>query len=282
LPPLPVVIVDHVEEKPTSNPPGTQESLPLPPKEFEVAVIRPGGPGLPSMHPVHADGVDIQNEPLVFLILQAWRINQNMLADHPKWIDTARFDIQAKVAIQPGDRNVQALDYENVQPLMRALLADRFKLKAHMEDRLADAYVLTAASPKLKKADPTNRSKCWSGPGAETKQSPPGTQFFSCQNITLSQFAEQLTNLNQIEFAIPVRDATNIEGSYDFSLRYGTSYSSLPMQPPPSDSSEASEPSGAATLFDAVRQQLGLKLEKQKRTIPMLVIDHIEEKPTDN
>jgi uncharacterized protein (TIGR03435 family) len=280
--PLPVMIVDHVDEKPTSNPPGTEESLPLPPKEFEVAVIRPSGASLFPTREWRADGVNLQHVSMALLILQAWGINQFLLADHPKWIDNTYFDIRAKVAMQPGDRNVQALDYENAQPLMRSLLADRFKLKAHMEDRLTDAYVLTAVSPKLKKADPANRSKCWPGPASDIKQPPPEISFLSCQNITLDQFAEQLTNFGQMQFAIPVLDATHIEGSYDFSLSYGFPNSSVPIQPPPGVTSEAPEPSGARTLVEAVRQQLGLKLEKQKRPIPMLVIDHIEDKPTDN
>ena len=83
-------------------------------------------------------------------------------------------------------------------------------------------------------------------------------------------------------------DATGIEGNYDITLSF-SSAGQLPnggAPPPPGDASAnvaaASEPSGAVSLLDAINRQLGLKLVLQKRPVPALVIDHIDEKPTEN
>jgi uncharacterized protein (TIGR03435 family) len=83
----------------------------------------------------------------------------------------------------------------------------------------------------------------------------------------------------------PVLDATGIKGSWDFTL----SFSSVDLvkgnaagSGDASASGSASEPNGALSFFTAVNKQLGLKLEKEKRPVPVLVIDHIEEKPTAN
>jgi len=80
-----------------------------------------------------------------------------------------------------------------------------------------------------------------------------------------------------------VKDGTGIKGSFDFTLSFSSAdkvqASTAPTTP---STNSASDPSGALSLFDAVNRQLGLKLEKEKRPMPVLVIDHIEEKPTDN
>jgi uncharacterized protein (TIGR03435 family) len=74
-----------------------------------------------------------------------------------------------------------------------------------------------------------------------------------------------------------VVDATGIEGSYDFTLNFaGAGVFQNGGQ------ANDGDPNGAISLFDAVNKQLGLKLEMQKRPVPVLVIDHVEEKPTDN
>jgi uncharacterized protein (TIGR03435 family) len=278
--PLPVLTVVSVAELPTPNPPGTAEALPPPPTEFEVATVKPSQPGAQWRGLVHNNRVDAQGASLGLLVELAYGVNQYMLANPPGWFDSDHFDIVAKPLIQPGT-NPQPLNDENVRPMMQALLADRFHLKAHMEDRPADAYVLTAPKPRLQKADPTRRSKCWQARGAATP-SQPLADLLTCQNITLTQFADQLSNLNQIEFAIPVLDSTNLAGAYDFTVTYGTSYSADNLPHNPAAPGEASDPSGTLSLFDALNKQLGLKLEKQKRPVPILVIDHIDRTPTPN
>src|SRR5678815_5925261 len=76
----------------------------------------------------------------------------------PKWLDTARFDIVAKL---PSDlAPAGGIPLQEMAPALQALLIERFKMKVHFEDRSVDAYALVAVKPKLKKADPSTRSGC--------------------------------------------------------------------------------------------------------------------------
>jgi uncharacterized protein (TIGR03435 family) len=175
-------------------------------------------------------------------------------------------------------------DRDALDAMMRALLVDRFKIKFHYEDRPVDAQTLVALKPKLTKADPSGRTGC-------TRQTPPRTGRgdplrLVCQNMTMAQFAEQLQGFySQIFY--PVLDGTGIDGAWDFTLDYDV-MAGLPPLPllagrgTAPGTGEASEPSGAVSFVEAVEKQLGLKLEKRKRPVNVLVLDHIEEKATDN
>jgi uncharacterized protein (TIGR03435 family) len=117
------------------------------------------------------------------------------------------------------------------------------------------------------------------------------SRLVTCQNITMAQFADQLQIIAGPYVHYPVSDATGLEGAWDFSFTYSpippTQLAGLRGAPPAGGAGGAAEPAasdpvGGTSLFDAVEKQLGVKLEMQKRLYPVLVIDHIEEKPTDN
>jgi uncharacterized protein (TIGR03435 family) len=172
--------------------------------------------------------------------------------------------------------------------MLRSLLADRFKMTWHMEQRPIPAHTLVAGKPKMKKADPESRASCRqenSPAGA-----PPGSQALICRNVTMAQFADRLQHMAQ-GLDSPVLDATGIEGGWDFTLTYSRFASMAGMMGGPGRGGEgeagnaaaaASDPSGTPTIFEAVEKQLGLKLELQKRTAQVYVIDHLEQKPTEN
>jgi uncharacterized protein (TIGR03435 family) len=159
---------------------------------------------------------------------------------------------------------------------------DRFKMTYHTEERPVSAYSLVALKAKMKKADPASRTSCKIT--AAPAGSAPGSQGLTCQNITMAQFADRLQNMTP-ELSWPVLDATGIEGGWDFVLTFnrnagmrgggrgGDAEGAMPA---------VSEPTGAFTLFEAIEKQLGLKLEMRKRPMPVIVIDHIEQKPTEN
>jgi uncharacterized protein (TIGR03435 family) len=125
--------------------------------------------------------------------------------------------------------------------------------------------------------------------------SPPGSRTMTCQNISMALFAERLQNMSP-DLNWPVPDGTGIEGGFDFSLTYSMRpmMAGMPMGMPAGGGvggragdmagalPSASDPSGGYTIFEALEKQLGLKLEKQKRTMPVIVVDHIEQKPTEN
>jgi uncharacterized protein (TIGR03435 family) len=295
--PRPVLIVDSVDQRPTPNLPDLAKILPSPPPpQFDVAVIKPAKPGTDFRGRINGGQIDLQGAPLTFLITFAWDLNSNdeeVLVGAPKWLDSDRFDILAKVVNDgpaTAGANAPRIDIEDLRPMLQALLVDRFKLKAHMEDRPISAYTLIAVNPKLRKADPLSRTRCIEGPGPDGKDprtvNPALNRLVSCQNMTMAQIGDELQRIASGYIYNSVLDATQIKGSWDFTLSFSsadlTKGGGGASAGPPSGSSATSDPNGALSFFDAVNKQLGLKLEKQRRPAPVLVIDHIEETPTEN
>lgn len=259
-------------------------------------MIKLAKPGSDSGGRINGGQIDLHGIPLKFLITFAWDLKPNdeeMLVGAPKWLDSDRFDILAKVVNDTAGStgaNAPRLDIEDLRPMLQALLEDRFKLQAHMENRPI-AALLDRSKSELTKADPLGRTRCIEGPGSDGEDprtvNPTLNRLVSCQNMTMAQIGDELQSIAAGYIYTPVLDATQIKGSWDFTL----SFSSADLTKgaglgagasPPSATSAASDPNGALSLFDAVYKQLGLKLEKQRRPSPVLVIDHIEEKPTAN
>jgi uncharacterized protein (TIGR03435 family) len=294
--PLPVVVVDSVNETPTPNPPGIDKALPPPPPAaFDVAVVKPASPdekGIQLM--IRGTQIVINGAPLQFLITWAWDISDGRIASPPDFLNKDRWDILGKVAVDgpaSGPGSAPPIDIEDLQQMVKTLLADRFEMKSHMEDQPADAYTLIAAGPHMKKADPANRTGCKNGPGPDGKDpridNPQLGRLVTCSNITMAQFAAQLQSMAPGFIKNQVIDATGIDGAYDFTLSFSSAGQLRAPSPQASGDNAAaadaaSVPTGGISLFDAIYKTLGLKLEKRKGTMPMMVIDHIDQQPTEN
>jgi uncharacterized protein (TIGR03435 family) len=299
---MPVIIVDSANDKPTPNPAEVTTSLPAPPPaEFEVADIKPTMPGVNGTNiRLQPNGrIDVQGATMKMLMQGAWNINSDeLMAGGPKWLDTTRWDIVAKAVTAAAPGTPAQFDIDALRLMLRNLLIDRFKIQAHMEERPVTAYVLLAVKPKLQKADPLGRTGWKEGPAPASKDpretTPILSRLVTCTNMTIAQFADLLPSMASGYLQTPVQDMTGIEGAYDFTLSFspigavrggggrgGGDRGGQPG-PPATGTSNAEDPSGALSLFDALTRQLGLKLEMQKRPLPVLVIDHIEEKPTEN
>jgi uncharacterized protein (TIGR03435 family) len=107
--------------------------------------------------------------------------------------------------------------------------------------------------------------------------------------MTVAQIGDELQHVAGGYIYNTVLDGTGLKGSYDFTLSFSSADKILPPTGNPANRSDANssdsssaEPNGALSVFDAVSRQLGLKLEKTRRPYPVLVIDHIEETPTEN
>lgn len=286
---MPVILVDSVNETPTPNSPDLAKILPpLPPPQFEVATIKPSAPGERGNGRITGDEVNLNDIPLRFLIGFAWNLNmseKDMIVGAPKWLDSDHVDILAKVS--PEDLPV---DRDELRQMMRALLTERFQMKTHMEDRPISAYVMTAPDPKLKKADPSEVTLCREAPGPDGKDpritNPMLNRLVSCQNMTMAEIAQKLQLFATGYIQSPIQDDTGLKGAWDFTL----SFSSANLTRAGGGGALAaaggapavSDPNGAVSFFDALRKQLGLKLEKQTHPEPVLVIDHIDEQPTEN
>jgi uncharacterized protein (TIGR03435 family) len=101
----------------------------------------------------------------------------------------------------------------------------------------------------------------------------------------MALFAQRLQNL-ALGLNSPVQDATGLEGGWDFTLAFSPAALLMNRPAPVPDAGQnapvASDPSGESTIFESIEKQLGLKLESQKRMLPVIVIDRIQQKPTDN
>jgi uncharacterized protein (TIGR03435 family) len=292
---MPAVVVDSVNRKPTDNLPGVAEKLPPEKPEFEAVDIKPSPPGTNNGPRVnYTQGGRITAEgTLRDLIAAANQVMPNLAADFvvgPKFMETSRFTIIAKTPAT-GIGAVTRNNGQEAPPpigvalmMLRAALEDRFKLKYHNEDRPATVYALSAkGESKMKKADASERANCKPDPGA-VPASFSGTPMnaITCQNTTM---AELITNLPQWAGAYidhPVVDTTGLQGGWNFTLMW-TPRQALENRPAPAagaPNDSASLP-GGISVFEAVEKQLGLKLEKTTKPMPVMVIDHAEEKPVD-
>ncbi len=296
--PASVLVVDSVDKTPTPNPPGVNPSvLPPPPTEFDVADIKPSMPDAQPRGRIQPGGrVDLQAIPLKQLIMAAWNFNsEDMIVGAPKSLDTARFDIIAKAPGVTGSGINPQIDIDDILVMLQSLLKDRFKLAVHTEDRPINAYTLLSVKPKLTKADPLGHTGCKEGPpplGKDPRDATPIlSRLLTCRNITMAQFADMLPNLAGGYVHSAVADETGLEGAWDFTLSFSPVglLQGIPGAgrggdgpAPPGDSTDASLPTGALSLNDAIAKQLGLKLEMRKRPVQVLVVDHVEATPTAN
>lgn len=291
--PVPVLVVDSVNEKPTPNAAGISKVLPnLAPAEFEVADVRPSKPDATDTRGQIRNGrVDVQNITLKNIIQYGWEdLPDERLAGAPKFLDSAKFDIVAKA---PTPEAGTEIDDEDLRHMVRSLMEDRFKMKWHMEERPVEGYVLSlpsGAKPKMAKADPSHRTGCKDDdPGPSGKDprlaNPILGRLVTCYNMTMAQFVDQLPNMAGGYAHVDVQDITGLTDAYDFTLSFSTIgqlRGNGQGQPLAAANGETAAPNGAVSLPDAVNKVMGLKLELKKRPMQVLVIDHIEEKPTEN
>jgi uncharacterized protein (TIGR03435 family) len=231
---------------------------------------------------------------LRMLVQQAYQVQEFQIADGPDWMDSERFDIIANepaswatsvaagpVAPGPGQPRPRDL-------MLRALLDERFNLSVHKETRERPVYALVPARSDGRLGSKLTRTTvdCATARGPEACGTSVGPGYIRARGVTIAQLAAAFARLTNTGSSLNrlVVDRSGLEGGYDAEIRFTPEYippglgsGPLPGFPsglPPVD------PNGPS-IFTAVQEQLGLKLDAQRGPVEVLVIDRVE-RPTEN
>jgi uncharacterized protein (TIGR03435 family) len=272
---------------------------------FEVASVKPapppdssgmhvnsdGGPGTPRPERYTAVNLDFAG-----FVMYAYDIKRFQISG-PDWIRTERYNVSA--IVPPHATR------EQFRLMLQNLLAERFALKIHWENRTMPIYELAVAKggPKLEETkpdEPVDPEQANPRTAPKSAKAPDGFPSLPDGNTPIvmmmstrngpamamrahNETAEGIASMLSHQVNLPVRDATGLKGKYDFTLYW------LVRAIDRSISAASSDPNGSPTLwsdspgpmlFEAIQQQLGLKLEPKKGPVPIVVVDRVEKKPT--
>jgi uncharacterized protein (TIGR03435 family) len=202
------------------------------------------------------DSLRIQNMTLISVFLTAFGLkSEDQIVGLPGWVNSDNFDIQAKMDVETASAFKQMRPEEHIRQwnsFLREVLENRFGLKFHLEEQERPVYnlVVTKQGLKIKESSSDANGSYYSGPDR-----------FSASKCQMSSLVFSLTgSLDRV-----VIDKTGLTGRYDIDLTW----------------SPDSEPNSGPSIFTALQEQLGLKLEPAKAPVDMIVIDHIE-RPSEN
>jgi bla regulator protein blaR1 len=255
--------------------------LPVPdgPAAFDVASVKPNVSGdlRVTLQAMPGGRFIATNAPLRTLIREAYALQGSQLSGGPGWLDSDRFDVVAK-----SERNPTPLQ---MRVMLRALLAERFRLNVHTDTRELPLYALVLArtdgklGPHLRPTG-TDCSQApeWlgtgppplGGPDAPCRSAGPGSgAAMRFRGITLDAFAMFLAT----PVRRPVIDRTGLSGDFDIELDMTAE---LGPPPPPPGLPDAVDRSSAPSIFTTLQEQLGLRLDARREPVDVLVIDRVE------
>jgi bla regulator protein blaR1 len=246
---------------------GQPQSTPRP--AFEVASIKPGDPNSQMFRVGIMPGgrFAANNASLKLLIQTAYDVRSHQISGGPNWLDSAKYDVEAKpdnaTPIPAGPAGGPQM-----RLLLQSLLEERFKLRLHRESREEPVYELVVAGggPRMKQAADSLKQPqrgLRMGRGQLTGTAAP-------ISILINQISQQLGR--------SVIDKTGLTGQYDFELKWTPEFNQ--SQASPADPGPQPD-LGGPSIFTAIQEQLGLKLESTKGPVEVIVIDSAE-KPSEN
>jgi uncharacterized protein (TIGR03435 family) len=245
-----------------------QTTAPRPKFEtFEVATIKPMDPNAKAGRYITMQGNNHFIEKaytLKLLIAAAYDLNPRTISGGPGWIESDHYDI---VAVTPGEIRPT---HDEQMSMLRSLLADRFKLTFHREEKVFSIYELAVAKngPKLKPSTAPADD-----PPALISTVYPQRIVMPARNATMSDFARLM---QRAILDRPVVDKTGLTGRYDFDLEWAPDETQFGGEVPAAAPEAPSPP-----LFTAIQEQLGLRLEATKGPVAALVVDKAE-RPSEN
>jgi len=228
------------------------------PPTFEVAAIKPSPDPPGSSGIFESNGrINAKNVTLRRCVRGAYDVPEPQVLGGPKWVDEDRYYIEAKAAGPADDHDLMLM--------LQSLLADRFKLVLHREQRPIVGYRLAVSKGGLKaQTSPADRGSV----GHSSRG------HIDAQGYTMPQLALHLSEL----LSRPVLDTTGVAGKFDFKLWTPDDMQSRPLS---GDQHSAGAQDSGPSIFTALQEQLGLKLESGKVPAEVLVIDSAEN-PSEN
>lgn len=216
-----------------------------PPPAFEVATIKPDPLADGESGGFEHGRLTIRGAPLRHLIGAAYEMRIDLVQGGPSWVDTTLFAVEAKTDPSASEATSRLM--------LRTLLAERFKLKVHAEDKPTSVFVLKLAKngPKLEESAAASQER----PGCFT-----GSRM-RCRRVTMATFCDALRRLST-GVDVPVVNETGLTGRYDFEIHFALQSNGDTTEKP--------------TIFVALRDQLGLELHGTKRPIGIVAIDRVE------
>jgi uncharacterized protein (TIGR03435 family) len=247
--------------------------------EFEVASIKPAAPKPPGRIQISMGGdpgrINYTSVSLKNLIERAYSMKSYQVSG-PDWMDSERFDVAAK--LPEGARQ------SDVPVMLQALLAERFKLTIHREQKSMPVYAIVVGKSGVKM--PKVEGDARPGPGPGTFRMQMGAKGRQLTGMaTIDNLAGMLSRM----LDRPVIDATELKDTYDLNLEWAPDereggmrmMAGVPVGDHP-PASESSDSTSAPSLFAAVQEQLGLKLDPRKGQVDIVVVDSVEKAPTHN
>jgi uncharacterized protein (TIGR03435 family) len=218
-------------------------------QSFEVASVKRNTSGDPrsGVRSLPGGRVAIINQQLRQIIRNAYGSNDLEVVGGPDWIDSDRWDINASGGTAKAD--------EPLEPMLKSLLADRFTLRVHVEMRERPIYALVQARTDRRLGDKIHATAMDCRPDAECGTTSAKTSGVGAGTIT--GVARTMADLGRSLSPYAGRrvfDRTKLEGRYDFEIQW----------------------SEDASIFTAVQEQLGLKLESQRAPVEVVVVDSVE------
>jgi uncharacterized protein (TIGR03435 family) len=236
-------------------------TTPLP--TYDIVSIKPNKTGSGNVSVDSGDGnYTASNVSLKMLIIEAYSLKESQVFDLPKWGDSARFDIKAKV-LEPNKKVLSALTDQQSAAMLQPMLTDRFHLTFHHEQKTLPVYelVLVKTGAKFKQTTAAEMDSPDGVNGVHSGGISIHNRDLVATGIPMSSFADSLSyQLHRI-----VVDKTGLTGKYNLTLSWA-----------PDDGTPQAPDSTLPSIFTALQEQLGLKLEPGKAPIGAFIVDHAE------
>ena len=239
-------------------------AIPAPAQEFEVVSVKPNPSGSRSSQTNSDQGrLTASNASLRSLIVMAYGVKDYQV-EGPDWLRWDRFDLAAKFPeALPRDRERYSA---GLHAMLQKMLLERFELAVHRESRMFAVYGLTVGKSGIRFQEV---------PDGDSHNQNSDNNHYTGECVSMDSFAAFLAR----RMDLPVLDMTGLKGFYNLKLDWVA-------EPKPADHKEevaaAPDPPQGMVLAVALQEQLGLKLERRKAPIEVLVVDHARKTPTEN